>query len=53
MFRGIGNTKNGKKLRKVDKTLSYETVRGHVLYLLGNIGLDPKKVGLHSWRSGG
>ena len=29
------------------------TVGGHVLELLANIGLDPKKFGLHSLRSGG
>ena len=53
IFRGIENTKNGQKLRKIDKPLSYTTVRGHVLELLANIGLDPKKIGLHSLRSGG
>ena len=53
IFRGIENTKNGQKLRKIDKPLSYTTVRGHVLELLANIGLDPKKFGLHSLRSGG
>ena len=52
IFRGIENTKNGQKLRKIDKPLSYTTVRGHVLELLANIGLDPKKLGLHSLRSG-
>ena len=46
MFRGIENTKNGKKLRKVDKPLSYGTIIGHVLDLLANIGLYPKKVAL-------
>ena len=39
-------------MRKIDKPLSYTTVRGHVLELLANIGLDPKKLGLHSLRSG-
>ena len=52
-FRGIENTKNGQNLRKIDKPPSYTTVRGHVLDLLANIGLDPKKFGLHSLRSGG
>ena len=28
IFRGIKNTKNGQKLRKIDKPLSYTTVRG-------------------------
>ena len=45
--------KNGQKLRKIDKALSYTTVRSHVLDLLANIDLDPKKFGLHSLRSGG
>ena len=53
VFRGIKNTKNGQKLRKIDKLLSYMTVRGHVLDLLANKTLDPKKFGLYSLRSGG
>ena len=53
IFRGIENTKNDQRLRKIDKPLSYTTVRGHVLDLLANIGLDPKKFGLHRLRSGG
>ena len=53
IFRGIENTKNGQKLRKINKPLSYTTVRGQVLDLPANIGLDPKKFGLHSLRSGG
>ena len=53
IFRGIENTKNGLKLRKIDNPLSYTTVRGNVLDLLANIGLDPKKFGLHGLRSGG
>ena len=53
IFRGIENTKNGQKQRKIDKPISYTTVRGHVLELLANIGLDPKKIGLHSLRSVG
>ena len=52
IFRGIENTKNGQKLRKIDKPLSYTTVRGQVLDFLANIGLDPKKFGLHGLRSG-
>ena len=53
IFRGIENTKNGQKLRKIDKPISYTTVRGHFLDLLANICLDPKKFELHSLRSGG
>ena len=47
VFRGIENTKNGQKLKKIDKPLSYTTVRGHVVDLLANIGLIPKNFGLH------
>ena len=53
IFRGIENTKNGQNLRKIDKPLSYTTVRGHVLDLVANIGLDTKKFGLHSLPSDG
>ena len=53
IFRGIENTKNGQKRRKINKSLSYTTVRGHVLDLLASIGLDPTKFGIHSLRSGG
>ena len=53
IFRGIKNTKNGQKLRKIDKLLNYTTVRGHVLDLLADISLDPKKFRLHSFWSGG
>ena len=53
IFRGIEHTKNGQRLRKIDKPLSYTTARGHVLDLLANIGSDPKKFGLRSLRSGG
>ena len=52
IFRDIENTKIGQKLKKIDKPLSYTTVRGHILDLLANIGLDHKKIGLHSLRSG-
>ena len=38
-------------MRKIDKPLCYTTVRDHVLELLVNIGLDPKKFGLHSLQS--
>ena len=53
IFRGIENTKNGQKLKKIDKPLNYKTIRGHVIDLLANIGLDPKKFGLHRLWSGG
>ena len=47
IFRGIENTKNGQKLKKIDKPLSYTTVRGYVVDLLANIDLIPKTFGLH------
>ena len=53
IFRGIENTKNAQKLRKVDKAISYTTVRGHVLEVLANIGLDSKKIGLYRLRQVG
>ena len=34
-------------------SLSYTTARGHILDFLTNIGLNHKKFGLHSLRSGG
>ena len=53
--RSIENTRNGQKLRKINKPLGYRTFRdrGHVLDLFANISLDPKKFGLHSLQSGG
>ena len=39
IFRGIENTKNDQMLKKIDKPLSYTTVRCHVVNLLPNIGL--------------
>ena len=53
IFRRIESTKNCHKLRKIGKPLNYTTLRGHILDLLANIGLDPKKFRLHSLRSGG
>ena len=46
IFIGIEKTINGQRLKKIDKPLSYTTVRGHVLGLLAKIGLDPKKVAI-------
>ena len=39
IFRGIENTEKSKKLREIDKPLSYTIVRGHALDLPLNIGL--------------
>ena len=43
-FKVIGNNKSGQKLRKIDKSLSYMTVRGHVLDLLANIDKIPRNL---------
>ena len=53
IFRGIENTKNGQKLRKINKPLNYTTVRSHGIGILANIALAPKKFGHHSSRLGG
>ena len=49
LFRGIVHTKSGEQLRKKG---SYR-VRELVLQKLAALGLDPKRFGLHSLRSGG
>jgi len=53
IFRGVSKTTQGWKLRKVDKAISYTSVRELILKNLKNIGLDSKKFGVHSLRSGG
>ena len=52
LFRGIVRTKNGVKLRS-QGGLSYSRMRGLLLEKLAQVGLDPKKYGLHSLRAGG
>ena len=51
LFRGIVHTKSGEQLRK--KGGIYTRVRELVLQKLAALGLDPKRFGLHSLRSGG
>ena len=46
------NTKNGQRLRE-SGSVSYTRMRELVLEKLSAIGLDPKRIGLHSLRSGG
>ena len=55
IFRGFTYFKrtNTYKLRKSGKPISYSTARENVLSAVKQIGLDPKKFGLHSLRSGG
>ena len=52
LFRAIVKTKNGQKLRE-SGTVSYTRMRELVLEKLSTIGLDSRKFGLHSLRSGG
>ena len=52
LFRAIVNTKNGQRLRE-SGGISYTRMRELVLKKLSAIGLDPKRFGLHSLRSGG
>lgn len=52
LFRGIVHTKSGEQFRKKGG-ISYTRVRDHVLQKLAALGLDPKRFGLHSLRSGG
>ena len=40
-------------LRTANKPMSYSTARLDALELIGSLGVDPKKIGLHSARSGG
>ena len=46
-------SKNIHILSKTDKPLSYTTAREFLLNALSDVGLDKKKFGLHSLRSGG
>ena len=52
VFRQICHIKQGFKLKDLDKTISYTTVRDIWLKNLKNIGLDKTQFGLHSVRSG-
>ena len=53
VFRQICHSKQGFKLKDLDKPISYTTVRDILLTNLKNIGLDKTQFGLHSLRSGG
>jgi len=52
LFRGITNTCSGGKLRK-GGSISYSRMQEVVLDMLSAVGLDKRKFGLHSLRSGG
>ena len=53
IFRGISTSKNGKRLRKANKSISYTRVRELLLEELKRVGVDQKAFGTHSLRSGG
>ena len=53
IFRQICRSKQGFKLKDLDKPISYTTVRDILLTNLKNVGLDKIQFGLHSLRSGG
>lgn len=53
IFRGVSKVKDGHKLRKADKPISYTSLREDVLRAIDGIGLDRKRFGLHSMRRGG
>ena len=48
LFRGLSVSKNGEKLRKANKPLSYTRVREILLKELGALGLDSKRFGTQS-----
>ena len=53
IFRQICHSKQGFKLKDLDKPISCRTVRDILLTNLKNIGLDKTQFGLHGLRSGG
>ena len=53
IFRQNCHSKQGFKLKYLDKPISYTTVRDILLTNLKNIGLDKTQFDLHSRRSGG
>ena len=53
IFRQICHSKQGFKLKDLDKHISYTTLKEILLTNLKNIGLDKTQFGLHSLRSGG
>ena len=52
IFRQICHSKQGVKLKDLDKTISYTTVRDTLLTNLKNIGLYKTQSGLHKVRRG-
>ena len=53
IFRGLFKTKEGHKLRRIDKPIGYTTLRTDVLDAIQEIGLKRADFGLHSFRRGG
>ena len=52
IFRQICHSKQGFRLKGLDKPISYTTIRDILLTSLKNIGLGKTQFGLHSLRSG-
>ena len=53
LFRAIQKNKYREHLRNVNKPISYSTIRSSVLAAVKEAGMDPSRVGLHSFRAGG
>ena len=55
LFRAVSwsTSQSRYSLRKLNKPISYSTVRTNMLDMFKALGLDPKSYGLHSARSGG
>ena len=53
IFRGMQKAKGGHTLRRMDKPVSYTTLRKDILEAVNSVGLDKSKFGLHSMRRGG
>jgi integrase len=53
LFRGISSSKSGEKLRTANKPISYTRIRELLLKALSFVGVDSKRFGTHSLRSGG
>ena len=53
IFRGVTRVRAGVSMRKVDKPISYSTVRDVILTEIEAVGEDRSKYGVHSFRRGG
>ena len=53
IFRAVTRSKARCYLKRIDRPISYSTVRDRVLSAIASIGLDRKLFGIHSLRRGG